>query len=104
MYLQLPESEILKFHLEHGRNTFLNLPSKAKEESKSMKLNTPIFASEVTAARLLDLGTKQFMDLVAEGHLPRGNEIAPGVTRWDTDLLKRISNGEGGDAWGAIEW
>lgn len=69
-----------------------------------MKPRTPIFASEITAARLLDLGTKQFRDLVAQGHLPRGDEIAPGVVRWDTDILKRISKGGGADIWGAIEW
>ena len=43
-----------------------------------MKPRTPIFASDVTAARLLDLRTNQFMDLVKQGHLPPGREIAPG--------------------------
>jgi len=65
-----------------------------------MKPKTPIFASDVTAARLLDLRTSQFMDLVKKGYLPPGQEIAPGVLRWDTEDLRRISNGGSGDTWG----
>lgn len=61
-------------------------------------------ASEVTAARLLDLGAKQFRSLVDQGYLPKGFEIAPGVVRWDTNLLKQISNGGGGDIQGSVEW
>ncbi len=69
-----------------------------------MKPKTPLFASDVTAARLLDLRTGQFMDLVRQGHLPPGREIAPGVLRWNTEDLRRISNGESGDVWGGIDW
>lgn len=65
---------------------------------------TPLMASETTAARLMDLGAKQFRSLVDEGYLPKGHEIAPSVVRWDTDTLKQISNGEVGDIQGSIEW
>lgn len=66
-----------------------------------MKPKTPFFARDVTAAQLLDLGTNQFIDLVKLGYLPPGREIAPGIHRWDTEDLRRISNG---DLWGDIEW
>jgi hypothetical protein len=69
-----------------------------------MRTQAPILASETTAARLLDLGTRQFRALVEEGHLPQGHEIAPGVVRWDTDLLKKISNGQGTGDWEQIQW
>ena len=69
-----------------------------------MKPKTPIFASDVTAARLLDLRTSQFIDLVRQGHLPPGREIAPGVLRWNTEDLRRISDGERSDVWGGIDW
>lgn len=69
-----------------------------------MRTQAPLLASETTAARLLDLGTRQFRALVEEGHLPQGHEIAPGVVRWDTDLLKKISSGQGTGDWGQIQW
>ena len=69
-----------------------------------MRPKTPLMASETTAARLLDLGTKQFRSLVDDGYLPKGREIAPGVVRWDTDTLQRISNGEVGETQRAIQW
>jgi hypothetical protein len=69
-----------------------------------MRVQTPLLASETTAARLLDLETRQFRTLVDEGHLPQGHEIAPGVVRWDTDLLKKISNGQGAGDWEQIQW
>ncbi|PID36862.1 MAG: hypothetical protein CR993_02915 [Rhodobacterales bacterium] len=69
-----------------------------------MRPKTPLMASETTAARLLDLGAEQFRSLVDEGYLLKGHEIAPGVVRWDTDMLKQISNGEVGDTQGSIEW
>lgn len=55
---------------------------------------TPIHASEPTAAALLDLPVKEFRALVNAGHLPRGQEIAPGVVRWPVDDLRRIVAGE----------
>lgn len=64
----------------------------------------PMMASETTAARLLDLRTPQFLKLVDDGHLPPGPEIAPGVVRWDTETLKRLSKGEGAEMWDQIQW
>lgn len=65
---------------------------------------TPIMASEATAARLLDLRTNEFKALVDDGHLPPGHEIAPGVVRWDTEVLKRISAGDVTGVWEKIQW
>ena len=69
-----------------------------------MRQQTPIMASETTAARLLDLRAQEFKALVEEGHLPPGHEIAPGVVRWDTDVLKRISSGRVAGSWDQIQW
>ena len=65
---------------------------------------TPIMASETTAARLLDLRTNEFKALVDEGHLPPGHEIAPGVVRWDTVVLKRILAGDVAELWDQNQW
>ena len=67
-------------------------------------IQTPIMASETTAARLLDLRTNEFKALVDRGHLPPGHEIAPGVVRWDTEVLKRISVGGATELWDQIQW
>ena len=64
----------------------------------------PFMASDTTAARLFDLNTRKFNKLVADGHFPPGVEIAPGILRWDTDLLRKIANGGGADGWGQIDW
>ncbi|SLN38833.1 hypothetical protein PEL8287_01894 [Roseovarius litorisediminis] len=69
-----------------------------------MTRHTPIMASETTAARLLDLRTTEFKALVDEGHLPPGHEIAPGVVRWDIEVLKRISVGDVTELWDQIQW
>ncbi len=63
---------------------------------------TPILANETTAAQLLDLRPAEFRALVAAGHLPKAREIAPGVTRWDTEDLRRIGRGEAIE--GEIPW
>jgi len=69
-----------------------------------MSSPAPMMASETTAARLLDLRTRQFLKLVDDGHLPPGREIAPGVVRWDTETLKRLLKGEGAEMWDRIQW
>lgn len=69
-----------------------------------MKPRTPIFASVVTAAHLLDLRKNQFIELVEKGYLPPAREIAPGVLRWNTEDLRRISSGQSVDTWGGIDW
>ena len=64
----------------------------------------PLMASETTAARLFDLDTRKFNKLVADGDFPPGVEIAPGVLRWDIEVLKKIASGGGADGWGQIDW
>lgn len=63
----------------------------------------PLYASDRTAAALLDMKPAEFLQLVEGGHLPKPREIAPGVKRWDTDELRRIAGGEAiegmGDVW-----
>lgn len=65
-------------------------------------MTAPILASEMSAARLLDMKLPEFRSLVEAGHLPRGREIAPGVLRWVTDDLRKIACGEAID--GGIDW
>ena len=67
-----------------------------------MVAQAPILASESTAARLLDLSLTEFRRLVAEGMLPPGRPIAPGVIRWDVETLRRISSGQAADE--GIDW
>ena len=64
----------------------------------------PIFASEASAARLLDLKPAEFRALVEAGHLPRGREIVPGIVRWPVEDLKRIASGEAVDGMGDVQW
>ncbi len=64
----------------------------------------PIFASEATAAKLLDMTHRQFRDLVAAGLLPRGKEFVPGVWRWAVDDLRRIASGDAVDGMGDVKW
>ena len=54
----------------------------------------PLFASERTAARLLDMKPAEFRELVRHGHLPRAEEIAPGVPRWRVEDLQKIARGD----------
>ncbi len=68
------------------------------------RLSAPIFASETSAALLLDLKPAQFRELVQAGHLPRGREIAPGLVRWPVDDLRRIATGEASDGMGDVQW
>lgn len=58
-----------------------------------MRSLTPFLASEKTAAELLDMKPTEFRQLVRAGHLPRGEEIAPGVVRWETDHLRNLRAG-----------
>lgn len=69
-----------------------------------MNIAAPLFASETSAARLLDMKPAQFRTLVEAGHLPRGREIAPGVVRWVTDDLRRIATGEAAEGMGDVKW
>jgi hypothetical protein len=55
-----------------------------------MTIHAPIFASEKSAARLLDMATSQFRALVQQGSLPTANEFG----RWDVEGLVAIMRGE----------
>ena len=64
----------------------------------------PILASEVSAAKLLDMSRTEFRALVDGGHLPHGREIAPGVVRWDVEDLRRICRGDAAESLSDIKW
>ena len=59
-----------------------------------MPTPSPLFASEATAAKLLDMPRSNFRALVDAGALPRGREIAPGIVRWRVKDLEAIVTGE----------
>ncbi|OCX64182.1 hypothetical protein BFP70_01305 [Thioclava sp. SK-1] len=63
-----------------------------------------IFAKEATAARLLDMGVEEFRNLVHSGHLPKPTEIAPGVSRWSADDIKRLGSGDKIDGMEDVDW
>lgn len=66
---------------------------------------TPIFASEGTAAKLMDMSLTQFRALVSAGHLPGGREIAPGFVRWSVEELHLRINGHAADeAMSDVRW
>jgi len=65
---------------------------------------TPIWAKESTAAKLMDMTTAQFRELVEKGYLPRGREIAPGVTRWSVDELSKIVSGNVSEGMSDVKW
>ena len=55
---------------------------------------TPIWCSDATSAALLDMAVSEFRALVAAGCLPDGQEIAPGVKRWNFELLRSLATGK----------
>lgn len=63
----------------------------------------PLAAKESTAAKLLDMSVVEFCAAVAVGDLPDGCEIA-GKKRWDTNLLRKIAQGELIEGWEEIKW
>lgn len=69
-----------------------------------MSAQAPILASEVSAAKLLDMNPREFRALVDAGHLPRGKEIAPGMIRWAVDELRRIASGEASEGMWDVQW
>lgn len=62
----------------------------------------PLFASERTAARLLDMPPAAFRDLVDKGHLPPPRRIGA-VERFDVAELQAVIRGDkiGG---GEMQW
>lgn len=63
----------------------------------------PLFASEASAARLLDMKPAEFRALVEAGHLPRGRGLGP-YERWDMPELYRIIRGDAADGMGDVQW
>lgn len=63
----------------------------------------PIFASEATAARLLDMRSADFRRLVQDGALPGPRETG-GRVRWDVAELRRIITGEAAKGLGDVQW
>lgn len=57
-------------------------------------MNMPLLAKEQTAARLLDMSTKEFRDLVNNGALPPPKKLASGIERWNDRDLRAIANGD----------
>lgn len=64
----------------------------------------PIFVAEANAAKLLDLRSSEFRQLVEAGHLPKAREIIPGLKRWSVEDLRCIASGEAADEMGDVEW
>lgn len=62
-----------------------------------------IFATERTAAKLLDLKPADFRDLVDQGHLPKPRDIA-GHERWDVQELRQIGRGDFASGMGGVDW
>ncbi len=61
----------------------------------------PIFASEASAARLLDMKPAEFRAQVQAGNLPRPVLIGP-IERFDVDELCRVVRGD--PVGGGMEW
>ena len=64
----------------------------------------PFFAKEETAARLLDMGVTEFRALVVNGHLPKAREIAPGVSRWNSEDIRKLDQGSRIDGMDEVDW
>ena len=58
-----------------------------------MSFSAPLFASERTAARLLDMKPKQFRELVDRGALPPPVKVMAGIERWDVEDLRAVLRG-----------
>lgn len=63
----------------------------------------PIFATDRTAAQLLDMRPAEFLALVEGGHLPRPKSIG-GLQRWDVQELHRIVAGEAIEGMRDVQW
>lgn len=64
---------------------------------------TPMFASETSAAKALDLTVPQFRDLVLSGHLPKPRRIGE-FDRWDMAELQRIISGDNINGMSDVKW
>ncbi len=54
---------------------------------------SPLFASERTAAKLLDMKPSEFMELVELGVLPKPFKIGERIVRWSVKDLEAIRTG-----------
>jgi predicted DNA-binding transcriptional regulator AlpA len=63
----------------------------------------PLFASDRSAAKLLDMKRAEFRGLVDGGHLPKPKDIG-GFKRWDMNELYRIVSGEAAEQAGGMNW
>ena len=61
------------------------------------------FASERSAAALLDLKPIEFRGLVDSGVLPKATQIG-GFERWDVEQLQTIARGEAAGGIGVVAW
>lgn len=68
-----------------------------------MKRPVPIYASERTAAQLLDMRPEALRKLVAAGHLPAPVRIGP-HERFDVAALVETLRGNRIEATGGMEW
>lgn len=66
-------------------------------------VDRPAFASDRTAAKLLDMKPAEFCALVDAGHLPKPVDVAV-FKRWDTEHLISIWRGDAANGSEAIEW
>jgi len=52
-----------------------------------------IAVRDVTAAKMLDMPTTKFRELVAKGLMPQPKRIADGIQRWNVEDLQQIVSG-----------
>lgn len=65
---------------------------------------SPIFVSDVTAAKLLDIPLAKFREFVDLGYFPPPRMIAPNTPRWDYEFLKTYVSGNAADGMGHVKW
>ncbi len=64
----------------------------------------PLVVSEYGAAHLLSVRLKVFRSLVDQGCVPRGRELAPGLTRWSVEELSAFVSGKAVQGLEDVEW
>ena len=58
-----------------------------------MKIDFPLYADEKTTAKLLDLKTTEFLNLVNQGALPPPIKLGK-FARWEVEQIKAILSGK----------
>ena len=69
----------------------------------SVRPAIPMFATDRTAAQLLDLKPAEFRALVDAGHLPRPCRLGEHEL-WDVQALRGIISGEAIGGMGDVRW